>query len=112
MQKPAGIRDSCGHSEVANTPRGSRTPVSGLRILHPGPLDDGGGSTFLTLAPATVNKRSVFKSIEYACRPLSFFRVVRPFQRNGCHSTLAVTQMKWTYRDFATYRRDRNCTSQ
>src|SRR5262245_41539387 len=31
-----------GHSTGWNTPKGSRTPVSGLRTRSPGPLDDGG----------------------------------------------------------------------
>ncbi len=30
------------HAKLTNTPSGIRTRVSGLRILHPGPLDDGG----------------------------------------------------------------------
>lgn len=29
-------------SALKNTPKGSRTPVAGLRTRRPGPLDDGG----------------------------------------------------------------------
>ena len=37
-------REDANHAAISevNTPNGIRTRVSGLRILHPGPLDDGG----------------------------------------------------------------------